>query len=391
MGSLKKNDQLLEEFLNESIQLLNEEDPSRLTKFITPFTDVAKSAASGVEMTRAAIVTAGHSLLKTLTPTLLSRFFRSYTEIHQKFDKDMSDIKQKYSDVFKRNDEIFNGMSDLAALSFMVAPGAQQALNMSNETTENVRSEIFDIFDKMFFGLISIGDKPRRLTTMQELRSSVRRAFLTASKGVTVDEKLKQLENMTDDELAKALKDEEFTKLAQEVYSKLDTKTQEALPFNDFLEEFKHELYQPSHSRSAKAILNRIARATQKRIKQAEKDNKQEAEPKQEKPKQTTSIADLKKYATFLKRRADTILAQLEKQEIIKSKYEKELSILQNQYRREPSRRSELEKVINDKQISIDQASRTIRILNNRFANSQQKADDAELAADEAEAKNNEP
>ncbi len=100
---------------------LNEFDDPLLKAFVTPFTDIVKSAAS-VEVPIAKIFSLAKSTLVGFLPTIFIPFLSFDYENYRKEEaEDFAKIEKKYEDVFTRNIQAAKS-SDLFGLALLLSP-----------------------------------------------------------------------------------------------------------------------------------------------------------------------------------------------------------------------------------------------------------------------------
>lgn len=96
--------------------------------FLDPFLDVGKTAAAAIED----VSSKSQALVKVILTGIVNNFLPflefTYDEIFDEEKTRAEAIKQKYAEVFKRNDEAFAG--DFQGVAFMLAPAEYLAYNV---------------------------------------------------------------------------------------------------------------------------------------------------------------------------------------------------------------------------------------------------------------------
>ena len=122
-----------------------------MSAFITPFTDVVKTAVGQAKE----VVRKGSTLLRvafeTVVTTLLPFVEDSYDEIFKKEKEDIEKIRSEYKDVYDRTDKAFDNDAPLA---FFLAPGPymlSKAASVGPAATKNILSiSTGGLSDKLF-------------------------------------------------------------------------------------------------------------------------------------------------------------------------------------------------------------------------------------------------
>lgn len=165
---------LLREFVQES---LNEESRETLSKiFVNPFTDVAKTAAHGIEQLANSSKVAFKVFIKGMTPAILGMVNETYAEIFTDAKSRARQIQAKYSDVFKANDAAF--ASDAKVLAFFVNPQAfAGATALDNTLLASMNRTASDIVDKLSKSILAAGDRTSRAASPEALDRRIRQKF----------------------------------------------------------------------------------------------------------------------------------------------------------------------------------------------------------------------
>lgn len=108
--------------------------------FITPFTDVFKTAVGQTkEITRRAGTVLWVYLQATLT-TLIPIYGYDYAEVFEKEKADVEKIREEYSEVYKRTDAAL-ASNDAALLAFMAHPGGFLTAKLAGDVTPEAAKE----------------------------------------------------------------------------------------------------------------------------------------------------------------------------------------------------------------------------------------------------------
>jgi hypothetical protein len=109
--------------------------PSLFKTFISPFVDVAKTAAASGENIAASSRALLKVALEAVITTAIPFFSSDYAKIFEKERKDLTAVKEKYRDVFERTDKVLAG-NDFKCLAFMVDPRSFLTMAVAQKTPQ---------------------------------------------------------------------------------------------------------------------------------------------------------------------------------------------------------------------------------------------------------------
>jgi len=119
-------------------------EDSLMKTFITPFTDVFKTAVGQTKEISRKAQTLATVAFGTILTTLIPGLGANYAEIFDKEKQDIEKIRSEYADVYRSTEEAL-GSSDVALLAFMASPGlviGAKAAQLTPAITKNLLSAV---------------------------------------------------------------------------------------------------------------------------------------------------------------------------------------------------------------------------------------------------------
>lgn len=190
-----KHDRLLREYITH---VLEEESKETLyNTFVSPFTDVFKTAQASIESVSAHAKAAFKIFMKRIKPRILSVVNQSYDEIFREAKQRVQEVKSKHADVFRATDAALS--DDARVVAFMMNPevflGATALATVDKHAISSMRKSVFDIMSDSFRRFLSVGDRIARPTSFETVegrwRREIQKVLNDSTKHLSEDDRLK--------------------------------------------------------------------------------------------------------------------------------------------------------------------------------------------------------